>query len=448
MKRAIILLAMLSIMIPTAFASDYTFTNGTITDYKGDGGRITLPNVIGETPVTEIGSWAFAKSDSILSVTIPDGVVTVGSFAFRECKSLVTVTLPSTLTSIGNWAFKDCTSLTSITVPEGVTSIGDDAFSGCTSLKTVTLPSTLKSLGEDAFSGCRALTTLTLPETLKTMGENAFAGCSSLKSITVPTGLITIEDNAFDGCTSLTTINIPNTVKTIRHYAFKDCTSLTEVNFDGTRSEWNSITTYSFGNTTLIGATINCTDDVEEEVVSLPKHSDWATGNLLTAMEYGLLVDSLGSDYTVAIKRSQIAQLLVHMVETYTGSALEAADSATFTDTSDTSILKAYAAGIISGSGEGTFTPDGEATREQIALMTYKAILHLEGATGKTLVSKNTSISGFSDGATVSTWARGAVGILTNNGLMSGTSGSTLSPLSTTSIEVAVVLNNGVYKLG
>ena len=104
-------------------------------------GSVTIPQKVdyegNEYTVTEIGEEAFRGCFKLLSVNIPNGVVTIGRVAFGECQKLTSVAIPGGVTSIGAWAFTDCTSLTSVVIPEGVTRIGDSAFHDCTSLISV-----------------------------------------------------------------------------------------------------------------------------------------------------------------------------------------------------------------------------------------------------------------------------------------------------------------------
>ena len=60
---------------------------------------------------------------------IPDG-------AFRNCSGLVSVELPDGLISIGNLAFQNCSKLASVNIPGSVTSLKSATFQGCESLKT------------------------------------------------------------------------------------------------------------------------------------------------------------------------------------------------------------------------------------------------------------------------------------------------------------------------
>ena len=62
------------------------------------------------------------------------------------------------MTSIGDEAFKYCNSLVEVTIPEGMTSIGKNAFEACYNLASVTIPASVEYIGNIAFSGCPNLT--------------------------------------------------------------------------------------------------------------------------------------------------------------------------------------------------------------------------------------------------------------------------------------------------
>ena len=125
---------------------------------------VTIPQKVdyegNEYAVTGIGTEAFRACFKLLSVNIPDGVVTIRERAFYECRKLSFVVIPEGVTSIGSSAFSGCTSLASVVIPEGVTSIGASAFKDCTSLASVVIPEGVTRIGESAFSGCRSLTSV------------------------------------------------------------------------------------------------------------------------------------------------------------------------------------------------------------------------------------------------------------------------------------------------
>ena len=101
--------------------------------------------------ITEIRQYAFAYATNLVSVLLPNTIISISYSAFNGCSGLTSIEIPSSVTSIGDSAFRDCSSLTSIEIPSGVTSIGQYAFYGCTSLTTMTVlpttPPTLSNTG-------------------------------------------------------------------------------------------------------------------------------------------------------------------------------------------------------------------------------------------------------------------------------------------------------------
>ena len=98
--------------------------NGTITDYYDNEDNdilnptctrsVDIPNTIGGTPVTSIGTHAFS-GNNLTSVTIPNSVTSIGEGAFQD-NNLTSVTIPSSVTTIGNTTFQN-NNLTSVTIP-------------------------------------------------------------------------------------------------------------------------------------------------------------------------------------------------------------------------------------------------------------------------------------------------------------------------------------------
>ena len=234
----------------------------------------------------------------MVTVEIPDTVTKIGEYAFYEWKNLENVTMSSNITSIGIFAFDGCSSLTNITIPDSVTSIGNDAFGSCSNLTNITIPDSVTSIGMSAFSGCNNLTNITISEGVTSIGIFAFDRCSSLtninvsdnnrnyssidgvlfnkdkteiikypegkesKSYKIPNSVTSIVYGAFRNCSSLTNITIPDSVTSIGNYAFASCSSLTNITYNGTQSQWNSISKNSDWKYNSAIKTITCTDGV------------------------------------------------------------------------------------------------------------------------------------------------------------------------------------------
>ena len=152
-------------------------------------------------------------------------VTAIGSNAFEQCTNLITLVIPQSVISIGDTAFYDCTSLQSLNIPEGVTDIATRTFWNCTSLDGVVLPSTLKTVGYESFRNCKALQSIIIPEGVTQIKcESAFYGCSSLKSAYIPSTInTTICGRTFSGCSQLTDIRFGGTVERLKSMPFYHC---------------------------------------------------------------------------------------------------------------------------------------------------------------------------------------------------------------------------------
>ena len=117
--------------------------------------------------------------------------------------------------------------------------------------------------------------------------------------------------------------------------------------------------------------------------------------------------------------------------------------SAGFTDVADDTwytdaVNWAANMGIVTGAGDGTFAPNANVTREQMAAMLYRYARNFLGieapATG--------DLSGFPDCAKVSSWAQDAMSWAVGHGIINGTDSGALSPGGTaTRAEVAAMLH-------
>jgi hypothetical protein len=56
----------------------------------------------------------FYGCSKLMSVTIPEGVISISGGAFEKCSSLTDITIPESVTEIGGYAFYECNSLTSV----------------------------------------------------------------------------------------------------------------------------------------------------------------------------------------------------------------------------------------------------------------------------------------------------------------------------------------------
>lgn len=230
----------------TITEGDFTFSTrsdgtATLTKYAGTSSDVVIPSKVTtedgtECLVTTIDAGCFYNNISLVSVTIPNTVVSISPDAiygtFQDCISLEEVIFEenSSLTTIGSYTFKGCTSLTNIVLPNTVTTLGQASFSGCSSLSKVALSSNLTTIGVQTFANCKYLTEITLPSKLVTIGSSAFNGCKRISSITIPKSVDSVGESAFSNCDKLTSVTIEEgSTCEFDKGVFSDCPSLEEV---------------------------------------------------------------------------------------------------------------------------------------------------------------------------------------------------------------------------
>ena len=181
---------------------------------------IRIPGAAGN-----IEAGAFEYCNSIVSVTIEEGIAEIGSFAFRECKNLVEVTLPASITKIGWGAFTSCDSLERINIAD------PDAWS---KIEFVTgrsvVGKAVNPIPENAmlyYQGKKL--SETAAETVIDRNDTVLAGHNEIVNVVIQEGVTAIAPHAFENCGNLKSITIPRTVGTIGEQAFNGCTGLEEV---------------------------------------------------------------------------------------------------------------------------------------------------------------------------------------------------------------------------
>ena len=166
--------------------------------------------------------------------------------------------------------------------------------------------------------------------------------------------------------------------------------------------------------------------------------SSWAAPQVNEAIAAGIVPEALQGGYTAPITRAEFCALAVELCETVTGE--EITQRASFTDTDDLSVQKMAGLGVVLGTGDGTFNPGGQLTREQAATM----LSRLSSVMGHPLPA---GTADFTDGASIAAWAVEAVGQMQSSGIMGGTGGGAFTPQGTYTREQSILTILRLYEL-
>ena len=98
-------------------------------------GKIILPSIYKNLPVTKIGTEAFSNCQKITEVIIPEGFLFIGKNAFYNCLGLEKVIISNTVTTLDTGAFQNCQYLKYVKIGTGLQLINSSAFNFCASLK-------------------------------------------------------------------------------------------------------------------------------------------------------------------------------------------------------------------------------------------------------------------------------------------------------------------------
>lgn len=180
---------------------------------------------------------------------------------------------------------------------------------------------------------------------------------------------------------------------------------------------------------------------------SAAKTSAWAQSDVNLALNDNLLDTALlGGDYTKPISRLQFCSVAVRLAEELTGKSITPAAANTFTDTNNAYVLKAYAAGITTGTSTSAFSPNDTLTRQQMAAFLYRTLRYVEKNSGYSYTSYTSKLASYTDNAQVQGWAKESMAFMNALDLVKGTTATTLNPNGKCTIEQAVaVAERSVY---
>ncbi len=142
----------------------------------------------------------------------------------------------------------------------------------------------------------------------------------------------------------------------------------------------------------------------------------------------------------------QFCSVAVRLAEELTGKSIVPAPTATFSDTDNAYVLKAYAAGITSGTGENTFSPYATLDRQQMATFIYRTLQYVKANSDIKYTTYESKLSDYADNLQIAGWAREPLAFMNALDLIKGTTDTTISPSAQCTIEQALtVASRSIY---
>jgi len=170
--------------------------------------------------------------------------------------------------------------------------------------------------------------------------------------------------------------------------------------------------------------------------------AEWAKNDIAMAIGKGFAPMEILFDFGRTITRGEFCRMAMMFIEYKSGSTIaeilagRETSNVNFTDTSDPYILAAAAIGITTGTGAGTFTPDGELNREQAATFLARVAAFFDA------VTTTAPESGFADFDKVSDWARASVNYVADQEIMRGVGENRFDPQAAYTREQSIVTFN------
>lgn len=186
--------------------------------------------------------------------------------------------------------------------------------------------------------------------------------------------------------------------------------------------------------------------------------SDWAAGEVETAIELGLVPDTLQSGYSQPITKAEFTTLLMRLrsvweqegvcgVSTEFCNTLVAENAGILSDTTDADAICCAALGIMKGDDNGNFNPDGFLTRQASASALYQACSafapQVENAD-----MESTAVAGYAsfwlphtwaDGSDIRSTARSAVNWCYRHNVLTGVGGNAVDADGSLTREQAIL---------
>ena len=209
-------------------ASGKNYTNASIV-------RFEMPSGFTSVQSSTFRTGSGLKVTSLLTVKIPEGVVSLGDYVFYQNAVITEIELPNSIKTIsGVEGFNKTTALKSIKLPAELESIHSKMFQNSgVAFIDMSECTKIKSIGDRAFQYCKNITEITIPEGVESIAECAVYGCTSLTYAYIPSTVTTMGKQVFEGCSVIDTVVCKAQV--VGEYTFQNCTTLRVLTLENTK---------------------------------------------------------------------------------------------------------------------------------------------------------------------------------------------------------------------
>ncbi|MCD9025287.1 S-layer homology domain-containing protein [Cohnella silvisoli] len=160
----------------------------------------------------------------------------------------------------------------------------------------------------------------------------------------------------------------------------------------------------------------------------------WAEANIKQAVNAGIVTGYADGTFKPGktVTRAEFAVMLVNALKPKEeGADLAFADAAKIASWAQRAVKQAIQAGIIKGYKDGSFRPDAQITRAEMAAMIANAL---------DLTIQSNTETGFADDKDIPVWAKGAVAAVKELGLVQGKGAGKFAPNGVTTRAEAVTV--------
>jgi len=173
--------------------------------------------------------------------------------------------------------------------------------------------------------------------------------------------------------------------------------------------------------------------------------SNWAIGEVSSFLENNLLPARLAErDFRLSINRADFSTLIMHAYPRLSGNPIFPlhGQASPFSDSDDADIIWASQLGIVSGTGQGQFSPQRYIYRSEIARMFHNLLAAMDAVPA--IGSPTDLTTRFNDAHEIPYWAAESAALLVNMGIMQGSDGN-FWPRRTATFEQAMLMINRLF---